>query len=85
MAGCQISNQLRRLLQIDKACIWIWPRVDGSDDSCKVFDVLRSIHRVKALTLHYETIMALFKEGSMSVPPLEDVSYLRINSACLIT
>ncbi|TQD91808.1 hypothetical protein C1H46_022650 [Malus baccata] len=57
MIGYPISNQLGRFLHLEKADIWMWPGVDEGDDSSKVFDVLRSIHRVKALTLHYETIM----------------------------
>lgn len=57
MIGYPISNQLGRFLHLEKADIWMWPGVDEGDDSGKVFDVLWSIHRVKALTLHYETIM----------------------------
>ncbi|KAM0991878.1 hypothetical protein ACFX2I_010176 [Malus domestica] len=45
----------------------------------KAFDLLCSIQRVKALTLDQNTIMDLFKEGHVSVPPLDDVSDFRIN------
>ncbi|TQD91807.1 hypothetical protein C1H46_022649 [Malus baccata] len=43
-----------------------------------------TVHSVKALTLAEHTIMALFRKGYVSIPPLDDVSYLCLNIGSFI-
>ncbi|KAM1095301.1 hypothetical protein ACFXTH_010135 [Malus domestica] len=62
---------------LEKAEISLWSGADREDG--RALDLLCSTRRIKALTLDENAIMALFRKGSVSIPPLDDVSYLCLN------
>ncbi|KAM1093419.1 hypothetical protein ACFX2I_008572 [Malus domestica] len=75
-------QNLRELMCLEKAEIFLKPRRDICDNFDNASEFLCSICRVKVLLLSHETIKALFKEVSMPLP-FDNVSYLGLRITSL--
>ncbi|XP_062003516.1 putative F-box/FBD/LRR-repeat protein At4g03220 [Rosa rugosa] len=68
------QQNLGKMTCLQKAELFLKPEADDFN----MFEILCSINRVEVLILNKETIMAMYKGGSMSAP-LENVHYLSIH------
>ncbi|KAL6273432.1 hypothetical protein ACE6H2_024124 [Prunus campanulata] len=74
------SQNLGKLMSLEKVELFLKPRPNEIDN---VFEALCSICWARVLHISEDTIKALFKEGSMAAPILDNICNLRIHCTTL--